>query len=281
MSKKGTRSKNTSHEKRARKQRQWEHEDKTLRELRAKAPYVKLILRGRGCKLPFYDYLDSYSDEFQRIAITAKKEHPSIIGIHEVDDRTFATSEECWSQLGYADLQQVFFNIERCFSDYGTASPDANLCGSMTAFLDADQNVRSVILIRQTVKGAGQHRELKYALKIASLLHEVGHVQDLEERINFDVPTRRFDVIEAEVFAHLFALERMAQRNLRQSFNMLADGLRDTTPKGGYGAEVARKVLERLPPYQLIDWQSVFFSQVPTPEELKKLGPKGIDAIGS
>ena len=225
-------------------------------------------------------FLDSYADEFQQIATAATKEHPSLIGIHEVDDRTFATAENDWSQLGCGDLQQVFFNIEGDLSDYGAASPDANLCGSMSAFLDSDQNLRSIILICQTVKGTFQHRELKYALKLASLLHEIGHVQDLEKGLHFDVPTRRFDVIEAEVFAHLFALEQMAQRNLRQSFNTLVDGLRDTIPKGGYGGEVAQKVLERLPAYQLIDWQPVL-SQQPTPEELKKLGPKGIEAIRS
>ena len=280
MSSKGSQTKSTSQQKRARRQRQWEEEDKTIRDLRAKAPYIKMILRRRGCVLPFYDYLDSYPDEFQRIATAAKNEHPSLIGIHEVDDHIFATSEKCWSQLGCGDLQQVFFNIEGDLSDYGAASPDANLCGSMSAFLDSAQNVRSIILIRQTVKGTVQHRELKYALKLASLLHEIGHVQDLERGLHFDVPTRRFDVIEAEVFAHLFALEQMAQRNLHQSFNMLADGLRDTIPKGGYGAEVAQKVLERLPAHQLIDWQPVF-SQPPTPEEVAMLGPKGIEAIRS
>lgn len=281
MSSKGSQAKSNSQQKRARRQRQWEEEDKTVRELRAKAPYIKMILRGRGCVLPFYDYLDSYLDEFQRIATAAKKEHPSLIGIHEVDDRTFATSENNWSQLGCGDLRQVFFNIDGNYSDYGAASPDANLCGSMTAFLDSDQNVRSVILLRQTVKGTVQHRELKYALKLASLLHEIGHVQDLERGLHFDVVAKHFDVIEAEVFAHLFALKEMAQRSFRQSFNMLVDGLRDTIPKGGYGAEVAEKVLQRLPAYQLIDWHPVFFSQQPTPEELKKLGPKGIDAIRS
>jgi hypothetical protein len=278
MSRKIPKVKKEKQKERDRKQRQWEQEDKTIKDLRRKAPYIKMIVRGRGCVLPFYDYLDSYSDEFQRIDAAARAEHPSLIGVHEVDEHTFAESEKNWLKLGYGNLQQVFFDMDRELSEYGKGSPNANLCGSMSAFLDSDQNVRSVILIRQTVKGTLQHRELKYALKLASLLHEVGHVHDLEQGLNFDVPAKRFRVIEAEVFAHLFALEQMAKRNLRQSFNMLIDGLRDAIPKGGYGSEVAKKVLDQLPEYQLIDWQSVF-SQPPTPDEVKKLGPKGIEAI--
>jgi len=264
MSRKGSQGKKAKEQKRARRQREWEEEDKTIKDLRAKAPYIKIIVRGRGCVLPFYDCLDSYSDEFHRIATAAKAEHPSLIGIHEVDDDTFAEPEKHWSELGYGDLQQVFFHVGDNVPNYGAGSLDANLCGAMTAFLTPNQDVRSVILIRQIVKGI-KHRELKYGLKIASLFHEIGHVQDLEQGRNFDVPGRRFQVIEAELFAHLYALEQMARRNLYQSFNMLAGGLRDAIPKGGYGGEVAKKVLERLPAYRLRDWEPVFFSQPPTP----------------
>ena len=73
----------------------------------------------------------------------------------------------------------------------------------------------------------------------------------------------------------------MAKRNLVQSYNMLVSGLRDAVPKGGYGSDVAKKVLDELPAYQLIEWQPVFYSQPPTPEEVKKLGPRGIEAIKS
>jgi hypothetical protein len=264
MNKRKTQATKKKHRVQAEKQRQWKQENEMLKECRAKAPYRKAALRGRGCVLPFYDYLDSYADEFQRIAGAAKAEHPSLVEVHEVDDQTVADNERNWSKLGYGQFQQIFFEIEEGVPDYGAGSLDANLCGSMSAFLDTDQNLRSVILIRQTVKASVQHRELKYALKIASLLHEIGHVLDLEQGLNFDVPARRLSVIEAEVFAHLFALEQMAKRSLVQSFNMLSDGLRDAIPKGGYVSEVAQRVLDRLPSYQLTDWQSVL-DDPPTP----------------
>src|SRR5690606_8296650 len=102
-------------------------------------------------------------DEFQRTVAEAKAAHPSLLGIHEVDDIVFSQENADWSQLGYSDLRQVFFSIQEDVADYGAKSLDANLCGSMSAFYDATGTVRSVILIRQSVKASVQHRELKYA----------------------------------------------------------------------------------------------------------------------
>lgn len=265
--------------KRARKQDQWKRENEQLRDFRRKAPYYKTILQGRGCVLPFYDFLDSYADEFQRIVDHAKQEYGSLVDVHEVDEHIFDDSDRNWSNLGYGDFDQIFFEVGDEAPDYGSHSRDANLAGSMTAFLDAKQELQSVILIRRTVKTHVQHRELKYAFKIASLLHELGHVQDLEQGINFDVPAKRMDIIEAEVFANLFALEQMAQRNLLQSFHMLESGLRDAVSKGGYLTKVAEKVLEKLPEYEMKEWQD-FLDDPFTEEEAKKIGPRGVEVIG-
>jgi hypothetical protein len=265
---------------RAKKKKQWEQEDKTIKNFWAKAPYIKAILQRRGCILPFYDHLDSYADEFRRIADAAQAEYPSLLGVHEVDDAIFSDNEKNWPKLGYGDLQRIVFGIEDGVSDYDTVSADANLRGSMSAFLDPDGNLRSVILIQQSVKASVRHREYKYAMKIASLFHEIGHVQDLERGLNFDVPERRLQIVEAEVFAHLFALEQMAQRNLAESLDILVRGLRDAIPQGGYLSEVAKTVLERSPTYQLVKWQKVISARL-TPDEEAMLGPKGIEAIRS
>ena len=65
----------------------------------------------------------------------------------------------------HGNLQQVFFTIGDDVPNYGAGSLDANLCGSMTAFLTSEENVRSVILIRQTVKGMQQFPAIKKARK--------------------------------------------------------------------------------------------------------------------
>lgn len=262
----------------ARKRVRWKKEDDEIKDFRRKAPHMKKYLQGRGCILPFYDYLDSYADEFERIVGVARKEFPSLLGIHEVDDETYFKDK--WSQLGYENIQQIFFGIDDKYADYGTAVGKSNLCGSMIAFHDSNQEVRTLVLIRQKVEISAEHREYKYALKIIALFHELGHIHDLERRINFGVEERRLDLIEAEVYAHLYCIEHLARRNLIQSFNMLVDGLQAAIPKGGYIAEVANKVLERLPNYGLVEWQTVL-SDPPTREEIERLGPEGFRAITS
>jgi hypothetical protein len=260
------------------KRSQWKRENEQFEEFRLKAPYLKAVLKGRGCILPFYDFLDSYADEFQRIGASAMKSHWSLLGIHEVEHELFAASDQNWPRLGYADLDQIVFDLGDAAPGYGEKGIDATLAGSMTAFFDANRTVRSVILIRQTVKTRAQHREMKYAFKIASLLHEIGHVHDLEQGLNFDVNSKRLDVIEAEVFANLFALQQMAKRSLFQSYFLLESALRDAIPIGGYIAEVAKRVFERLPRYELTDWQLVL-DDPPTHDEMKKLGPRAIQVL--
>ena len=96
----------------------------------------------KGCNLPFYDYLDSYSDEFRRIIETALIQHPSLLGVHEVaDDLFYASYEEQWKELGYDHLEQVFFSFDDEYEDYlqrHTSKNSATLEGCATAFLDGD-----------------------------------------------------------------------------------------------------------------------------------------------
>lgn len=239
------------------KQRKWHREDESIKNFRAKAPHVKALLRDRGCNLPFYDYLDSYEDEFKRTVTAAMASHPSLLGVHEVDDDCYADTEHDWSKFGYNDLTQILFSIGNDVVDYGAKSLDANLSGSMSAFHDSNGNLRSVILMKQSIRTTCQHRDLKYAVKLAALNHEIGHVEDLERGINFNVSMSQVDIIEAEVFAHLYALNRLAKRSLVQSFNMLSDALRLAVSADGYLGEVATKVVNRLPVYDLTDWNSV------------------------
>ena len=63
------------------KQRQWEKENESVTNFRSQAPQLKPFLRSKGCDLPFYDFLDSYSDEFQRIVTEAKGNHPSLLDV--------------------------------------------------------------------------------------------------------------------------------------------------------------------------------------------------------
>jgi len=157
-----------------------------------------------------------------------------LIGVHEIDRDIFEDLDANWGELGYSDLTQIHFDIGAVANDYDSRIAEANLRGSTTAFVDADGQLRSVIVLYKNIKTTSQHGKLKYVLKIASLLHEIGHVEDLEKGINFDVENAGLDIIEAEIFAHLWALERMAKSGYCQSYDVLLGGLKDAINDKGY-----------------------------------------------
>lgn len=244
--------------KRAKQQRRWDAEKKSIDEFRAAAPEMKRRLRRWGCDLPFYDYLDSYAEKFEQIAKGALKTYPSLRDVHEVDDPTFRSKN--WAKLGYGDWRQVQVHFDDKYeNDYGGAVTDENLCGCASIFYDEHASLRTGIMIRRTVKNWMEHREYKYVTKIVALLHELGHVHDIENRINFKIngDKAEVDIIEAEVFANVFALDRLAEQYLRVSYRTFLDAMRRHSKKTGYIGEVCQKVLERHPERDLVEWQDV------------------------
>ena len=276
--------KSGSARKREMRQRRWEKEDKTIQGMHNNASALKEFLHAEGCRLPFYDWIDSYVAEFQRIAEQAKVDFPSLLGVHEVDDDLFyASNEEQWKTLGYDHLEQVFFELGEDCEDYGKRhkqkSNETTLEGSATAFVTTDGELRTTILIRQSLKSNFEHRELKYAVKIASLCHEIGHVKDFERGVNFDFENRTADAIEAEVFAHLSAFEQMAHASYRMSYVTLYDSLEGAIADPGYLGKVVNKVFERLPERNLKDWQG-HLSDISS-ETLAKLRPSARDKLAN
>lgn len=228
-------------------------DSETLENFRTNAPQMKEELRKRGCDLPFYDYLDSYSDEFRRTAQEAKRRYRTLMDVREVSEDVYKEGD--WASVGYGHLEQILFSTDDAASDYGDKGTSGDIRGCTVAFHDPQHKLHTLVLIPRSVKlGNLAHPEFKYVAKIASLCHEVGHVHDIEAGVNFDVTTKRADIIEAEVFANLYALNLMAERQLVQSYTLLITGLQDAATKGGYLGVVGQRVLDQLPEHKLIVW---------------------------
>lgn len=262
--------------KQARAEAKWKDEMEMLNTFRRQSPYIKKVLKARGHVFPFYDYIDSYSNAFKQIAEVAIATHPTLIGVYEVDDEE--NSGEFWEKFGHTGLNQINYKIDDSIKDYGTRSnlSEANIEGGMTSFWDIENNLRSIITIKKNFKSNFRLGELRYVMKIAALFHEIGHVKDLELGINFDIKTRTLNVIEAEVYANLYALEEMKNRNMFHSYNMLLTGLQGTASQGGYAAEVLELVLARLPESRPIDWQPLFYGEKLTGDEIEMIGDTGM-----
>lgn len=260
---------------RRKQQAKYKEEVELLELWKKKAPYIKQILRARGHSFPFYDYLDSYSEVFHQVAERAVEDHPTLLGVHELDANQ--EGEGFWESLGYENLTQIFYKIDDSLTDYGklAGKGKATLDGGMTSFRDGEGDLRCIITIAKNPPSSVHTKELKYRLKLASLFHEIGHVIDLEAGINFNQEDVSMDVIEAEIYAHLHSFQQLASWNMQIAFDTMREGLRDAIPKGGYLAKVATLVLERLPEYGLVDWQPLFFDVEPTAEEIKMVGSQG------
>lgn len=264
---------------RASRQRRWDSQNESVKKFHAARPHVKKLLRTWGCNLPFYDYLDSYVEEFEQISKMARQRYPTLRAIHEAEDSTYFSKD--WSKNGYGGLKLLPINFDEQYKgDYGLSRNDANLCGCTAIFHDVEGRLSTGIMIRQAVKGL-LHQELKYGTKIVALLHEIGHVHDIENGINFCIEGDAInaDIIEAEVFANLYALEKLAERQLRQSYLLTVDAIQTHAKETGYLAEVCRRVLDRLPSHNLVDWQESLRSRQLTEADAKVLGRNGVEAI--
>ena len=76
-----------------------------------------------------------------------------------------------------------------------------------------------------------------------ALLHELGHVEDLEGKLNIDPESDRFDLIEAEVFANLYCLRQLAERSAANLFDQFLSGMKNGLVADGFMRTVASEVL--------------------------------------
>lgn len=235
-------------------QAEWERENKLFQKFRATGPEMKKALRAKGCNLPFYDFLDSYEDEFKKMVAWAKSQFRSL---HEVYEMMPAEMDQGWQQHGLpSDWTHIKF---KCDDDHASSyldeDPNAGLRGGAICFHDSSGQVRTIIEVIRNPKIGKRHKESKYVFKLPILFHEVGHVKDFEENINFNRTTFTADLIEAEVFAHLFALNQCYQRAYYISGDSWLASLMKHKDATDYRGEVVRRVLERFTKPALKSWQ--------------------------
>jgi len=259
-------------------QRQWELENAEVLSFRRKAPYMKMILRSRGCDLPFYDFLDPYETEFAKLVDEFSALLPTLIGVYEVAQDELDSTD--WGRFGGAsDWQQVFYRSDDETGTYGKEDKKANVRGRAVTLRDAGGGIHTLVRIYRNVKCRSRHKDLKYVLKIPALLHELGHVIDIEKRINFDPDQESCRVVDAEVFANRYALEQCVERGYRQSLVTWLDSWREYLGAKDYRGEVARRTLDGAPSESdVVDWNTLL-SQPPTVKELKLIGERGRRAL--
>lgn len=218
---------------------------------------AKAALKKAGCDLRFYDFLDRFQPEFERIAKESLASFPSLRGIHELDMEAYRSPDLNVIAPGIGRVASLV--VQDDFPEYGKADPrGANLSGVTYFCLADDGTLQTLILLPRNPPNTHPHPDMKYIFKLSTLFHELGHVHDVERRINIDPFTGRFDMIEAEVYASLYALDRLAERSFAHSYGLTYDAMVAMSKTAGYIGEVGRRVLEVHDRRTLPSWQTVW-----------------------
>ena len=101
--------------------------------------------------------------------------------------------------FGHGGLEQVVFEVGDTQGDYPPKETASNVHGYMTVYRDGAGGFRTLVVVRRRVPHAMKYRDYMYVNKLIALHHELGHVADLEGRVNFRPEERELDVFEAEV----------------------------------------------------------------------------------
>lgn len=269
----GKPSKQKEKERRKQKER-YEHEKQKLVGLRKDAKQWKAALRTVGCDLPFYDVLDSYEAEFNRLVEAARREFKTLREVRVIDRPSFVRLDV--ADLGYPEDRLIHVAATASEPDYREDKP-GKVTGGITFFVrEPDADFSSVIILPSCPIAGPRTPEIRYAALIGIFLHEVGHVADAERGGFLDPRIPKFDVVEGEAYANCFALERLADRCLGTSYEFLFDTIiLGPINDEGFPGKVSRRVCELHPRREIPSWQS--YLEAAKPEFLKiKLKAAGV-----
>jgi hypothetical protein len=223
---------------------------------RASAPEIKRRLREAGCDLPFYDDLDSYRAELDRVKAWALVEFPSLLGIFDVPVAALDTFD--FAPLGVpADWRHVRFtdgvNDGAAVDAYGSQTGDGPR-GDTVAFLDPAGRVRTLVRLNAAPKWDAEHPDLKCKPMLVVLLHELGHVQDFERAIHADAARGAWDYVAGEAHANRFGLEECYRRGYYDSADILLGQLKALAAANEFYREIVSRLFAEYTPPTVRRW---------------------------
>ena len=246
------------------------------------------MLKIRGIEPKFLDFVDSYRDEFASVVEMAKTRYSTLLDVHLIEDDLYRDLEHRWKELGYESLDQIFFDFEeggdyfdRRLADDTGEKGVSRISGCTVGFLDPDGNLKTAIFIPNRVKLAGfEHVEYKFSARLVALCHEIGHVDDMESNRFFNIENRTFDMIGGEVYANVYGLKLLAERGLKQGYDMLLNALSGYAELNDESSicQIGKQVVDE---FQSSDAPLNWVDQLDnlTPEELRRLGENSLSVI--
>src|SRR5689334_16298312 len=123
--------------------------------LAEQGPFVKRVLKRRGIDLPFYEFYDSYAGEYAKLVERAPGEFPSLIGVFEVEDDVYYSTDQAHHPAG---LKHIMWHCPGDADGYGVSrDSDSNVNGFVDAFHNPEGELKTRIMLRKSVPNTKPH----------------------------------------------------------------------------------------------------------------------------
>ncbi len=152
--------------------------------------------------------------------------------IHFVSDEIFEKEEnEQLLFVGLESYEPIYFSVKGLnYSEKNGLQSFSKMRGA-TICVKNDLNIDQVIFLQKEVRKAlnipiESQNDWKSMVQLCALLHELGHVEDMQKTINFslsEAPTVK--LIEAEAYAHTYTLNYLNRIGATSARDTLAGAL--------------------------------------------------------
>jgi hypothetical protein len=151
-----------------------------------------------------------YEAVFRRICDAERRRHRSVKLVRELTGVEPRVDRELLAFVGFPNAEPLGWSIDDSLT-YGSNQfvPKGGMVKA--ARLPGDRNVSTFVFLKCQEETSPETRN---CVLIAVLMHEMGHVDDIErgKHLRFD---GLIDIVAAEEYAHRYALRRMMRENLR------------------------------------------------------------------
>ncbi len=181
-----------------------------------------------------------YEAVYRRICDTERRRHRSVKIVHELSGIEPRGDRELLAFVGFPDAEPLLWSIDDSLT-YGSNQSVPKGGMVKASRLPGDSGVSTFVFLNCQEDASTETRN---CVLIAALMHEMGHVDDIErgKYLRFD---RVVNIVAAEEYANRYALRRMMRENLRFPLGVLLGCILKDARLGDEGT-VAREAATRI-----------------------------------
>ena len=171
-----------------------------------------------------------YGAVFHRICGIEKCRHRSVELVHELTGTEPLGDRDLLAYVGFPEAEPLLWSIDDSVAyETKAIAPKGGMVKA--ASLPGKRNISTFVFLKCQEDVSP---EVRNCVLIAALMHEMGHVDDIErgKHLRFDSVV---NMVDAEEYANRYALRRMMRENLRFPLGLLLGSILKAARQGGEG----------------------------------------------